>query len=104
MKKTSSPVLTKLASLDQIPTSFATEREEAEFWDTHSISDELWDTLEDADPLEIDFSLDPDLATRLYVLARAKGVPCVDLVLQFVAERLYEEEKREGIIGDKQAS
>jgi hypothetical protein len=49
-------------------------------------------------------SLSAELAQRLRVLARKKGVDYVRLTQQFVAERLYEEEKREGIIGDRQAS
>lgn len=31
-------------SLDEIP-AFADECEEVEFWDTHEMSDELWDSL-----------------------------------------------------------
>lgn len=104
MKRYPSPRLLKITSLDQIPTSFATEDEEANFWDTHSISDELWDQLEPADVLAFEVGLDEDLAPRMDALARLRGVSCQDLALRFIAERLYEEEKREGIIGDTKAS
>src|SRR2546423_1827645 len=36
--------LTPLHSLDEIP-AFASEHEEWEFWETHELSDKLWDSL-----------------------------------------------------------
>jgi hypothetical protein len=58
----------------------------------------LWEQLQPADIVELDFSLDADLASRLVEVARVKGVSCDELVHRFVSERLYEEEKREGIL------
>lgn len=104
MKRFPVPKLIKLTSVEQIPSSFASEEEEATFWDTHSISDELWEQLEPAEPLFFEVGLDEDLAPRLGALARRRGVAGEDLARRFVAERLYEEEKREGIIGDTRAS
>ncbi|MFC4454384.1 hypothetical protein [Deinococcus sonorensis] len=43
--------------------------------------------------------LDADVETRLRQVAQRKQVPYQTLLKQFVAERLYEEEKRLGIIG-----
>jgi hypothetical protein len=96
-----------LTSLDQIP-EFASEAEEADFWDTHSFSDELWDSLEPADDfLEglaatggkfgVSLEIDADTAERLRSLARRRKVSYLALIRQFIAERLYEEEKRDGI-------
>lgn len=105
------PHLTTVRDLAEIP-DFASERQEAEFWDTHTMSDELWDSLppvEDEAPLPgtpmgASVTLNAELSERLRVLARKKGVSYVALARTFVAERLYEEEKREGIIGGSQAS
>jgi hypothetical protein len=44
------------------------------------------------------------VAQRLRVLAKKKDMSYVKLAQQFVLERLYEEEKREGIIGEREAS
>jgi len=35
-------------SLDEIPTHFASEDDERDFWAEHELSDELWDSLPDA--------------------------------------------------------
>jgi hypothetical protein len=42
--------------------------------------------------------MEDDLVNRLKALAAVKGVGYQTLLRQFVAERVYEEEKREGII------
>ncbi len=103
--------LTTVQSLEEIP-EFASEREEAEFWDTHTMSDDLWNALPPAEdelpppgtPMGVSLSLNAELAGRLRTLAKKKGVSYLALARAFVAERLYEEEKREGIIGDSRAS
>jgi hypothetical protein len=90
---------------DEVP-HFATETEEAEFWDTHSLGEELLalGPVDDSflppprtNPVAIRF--DPDVIARLKALARKKHKGYQTLLKQFVTERLYEEEKREGIIG-----
>lgn len=110
MAKTSTQ-LTTVHKLEEIP-DFGSEQQEAEFWDTHTMSDELWDSLPGMEgelptpgtPMGVSLSLNAELARRLRVLARRKGVSYLALARAFVAERLYEEEKREGIIGDSRAS
>ena len=94
-------------SLDEIPT-FVSEREEAEYWDTHEFSDELWDSLPEPEadwlppvrprskPVAIRF--DESTLTRLKAVARKKHKGYQTLLKEFVMERLYEEEKREGLI------
>jgi hypothetical protein len=93
-------------SLDEIP-AFASEAEEADFWDTHEFSDELWDSLPSAEdelppprprtkPVAVRF--DPDTLDRLKLLARRRNKGYQTLLKEFVMERLYEEEKREGLI------
>lgn len=46
----------------------------------------------------ISIRLDEDLLRRLKALARRKGKGYQTLLKEFVLERLYEEEKREGVI------
>ncbi len=89
----------------EIP-DFDTEDEEREFWDTHSIGAEL---LEDFDrpargPMARNLqdaalsNLDEETLRRLLELSRRQQVDPQVLVRRFVAERLYEEEKRAGIV------
>ena len=42
--------------------------------------------------------MENDLVNRLKVLAAVKGIGYQTLLRQFVADRVYEEEKREGIL------
>jgi hypothetical protein len=42
---------------------------------------------------------DEDVLKRLRALARKKGKGYQTLLKEFVVERLYEEEKREGLVG-----
>ena len=42
---------------------------------------------------------DPDVLKRLQALAKKKGKGYQTLLKEFVLERLYEEEKREGLVG-----
>ena len=94
-------------SLDEIP-KFDSEAEEAAFWDTHEFSDELWDSLPSAEdalppprprtkPIAVRF--DEQTLSRLKVLAEARHKGYQTLLKEFVMERLYEEEKREGLSG-----
>ena len=87
------------------------EAEAAEFWSTHSFSDELLEEMQRV-PLEgndrlpparttdskrISLMLEQDTIERLKRLARKKGTGYQTLLKSFVGERLYEEEKREGM-------
>ncbi|MGE0599897.1 MAG: CopG family antitoxin [Dehalococcoidia bacterium] len=96
---------------------FASESEEAEFWQTHSFGPRMTQEAEAGDlnfddilppprprssPISIRF--DADTLARLKSLARRKHKGYQTLAKEFIAERLYEEEKREGIVGDSKAS
>lgn len=87
---------------------FTSEAAERAFWDTHEITAEF---LERAGPIPdaelppvrprtrpIAVRLDQDVLARLKHLAQKKGKGYQTLLKEFVLERLYEEEKREGIL------
>jgi len=113
MAQSKTPVRTALHSLDGIP-SFQTEAEEAAFWDTHEIDDALLDrfgaipegvlppTRARTTPVAIRF--DADVLHRVRALARKKHKGYQTLVKEFVIERLYEEEKREGLLPSNDAA
>jgi uncharacterized protein (DUF4415 family) len=98
--------LKKVHSLETIP-EFAGE-EEARFWAEHGLGEELLEAM--SPPPEsllppprprsrvISLRLDEDLLGRLKAIARRKGKGYQTLLKEFVLERLYEEEKREGVI------
>ena len=103
----------EIKSWDEVP-SFASEKEEQAWWDEHDISEELLETFgpvpegELPPPREktvtrprkgpISVRMENDLVNRLKALAAVKGVGYQTLLRQFVADRVYEEEKREGIL------
>jgi len=97
---------------------FTSEDEEHEFWATHSLGPGLLAEMKPAfdpelpspdqvhtyineqqertKPVAIRF--DADTLKRLRALASAKGTGYQTLLKTFVMERLYEEEKREGLL------
>jgi predicted DNA binding CopG/RHH family protein len=87
---------------------FESEAEEADFWATHELGKELLAQMRnDADtglppprprtkPIAIRF--DEDTLRRMKALASKRGKGYQTLLKEFVSERLYEEEKREGVI------
>ena len=90
--------------IEDIP-AFATEQEEADFWQTHQFSTALLDAAEpyseeEAPPARpsasITLRIDPLLLERLQRLARVRGLPYQRLLKQFVEERIIEEEEAEG--------
>jgi uncharacterized protein (DUF4415 family) len=103
---------------DAIPV-FATDAEAAEFWDTHKpgpgilaaatrVADDPelvaeQDALRAARDAErtrgVTVRYDRDVLKRLRALAARKGTGYQTLLKQFVVERLYEEERREGMLG-----
>ena len=97
----------KLKSLEEVP-EFGSEAEEARFWAEHELGEPLLEAM--APPSEgllppprprtraISLRLDEDLLRRLKAMARRKGKGYQTLLKEFVLERLYEEEKREGVI------
>lgn len=98
---------------DEVPT-FASEREEQAWWDEHDVPEELLDTFGPVPegqlppPREktvtrprkapISVRMEEDLMARLKALAAIKGIGYQTLMRQFVADRVYEEEKREGVL------
>src|SRR5215217_7204041 len=92
---------------EEIP-QFANEAEEAEFWATHSLGEQFLanmepvpeDVLPPARPRThpISLRLDSDVLERIRALAETKHKGYQTLMKEFVVERLYEEEKREGLL------
>jgi predicted DNA binding CopG/RHH family protein len=92
---------------DDLP-NFASEEEEARFWSEHELGDELLGSMEPlsedllppprtaARPVSVRF--ETQLLDRLRALARRRGMRYQTLLKQFVLERLYEEEQREGLV------
>jgi uncharacterized protein (DUF4415 family) len=99
-----------IRNLSEVP-DLATEREAREFWDTHEVTEEYLESTgpvpeEDmpqarprtarTKPIAVRF--DEDVLERLKQLAEHKHKGYQTLLKEFVSERLYEEEKREGIL------
>ncbi|GBF07215.1 hypothetical protein DAERI_130045 [Deinococcus aerius] len=106
-------------SREEIPENMTTE-EAAEFWDTHALGPGLFEEGKHDPELQAfaarlrrdkprqprqpkathitTLRLDEDMEKRLKHVAALKKVPYQTLLKQFVAERLYEEEKRLGVI------
>lgn len=105
---------------DDVP-DFASEAEEATWWAAH-VPSAAWVAREGrpvplagdatlpvpADPSRlgrrpaatpVNLRLETDTVRRLRVLAAKKGTKYQTLLKQFVVERLYEEEKRERLVG-----
>ena len=103
----SEPDMTTITDMNQIP-AFATEAEEADFWDTHGLAEHLFDAKnENTDLLPpkrprksnpTSLRLSADLERRLRHLAALKGTSYQTLMKEFVLERVYEEEKRLGVV------
>ena len=99
--------LIPLREPSEIPENM-TEAEEREFWDTHEITEEFLDKAEPVPEDElptprprtrpISLRLDDDVLMRLKDLARKKHKGYQTMLKEFVVERLYEEEKREGML------
>jgi hypothetical protein len=82
----------------RIPT-FANRQEEAEWWDTHDLTD-YWDQLEpvkvkfNLEPMEsITFSLDAHNTKRLRDAAKRRGFPLETLIQIWLPERLEHEDR-----------
>ena len=105
--------LKTIKSWDEVP-EFKSEREEHEFWGSHSLSEKMLENFHPPAEGElppprprtkprprknpVSVRMENDLVNRLKALAAIKGVGYQTLLRQFVADRVYEEEKREGII------
>jgi len=95
-------------SWDDVP-SFVSEEEESAFWSAHQLSESLLAAMKPAAdknlpaarprtrPIAVRF--DETTLRRVKALAARRGTGYQTLLKEFVSERLYEEEKREGIVG-----
>src|SRR5579859_3683740 len=101
---TSSDVI--IHSLDEIP-SFASEDEEFEYWATHRFGPEILDQMgplpDEVRPRRrerpVSLKLSRHALARVKALAERRHVSYQELLEQFIAERLHEEEKRDGLVG-----
>lgn len=106
--KRQTPHLEPVQRLADIP-DFQSEEEEHAFWSTHELGEDL---LNAAQPLAPDFLPPPHKRTknvavrfdettlqRVRALAGRRHLGYQTLIKQFVIERLYEEEKRDGTFG-----
>jgi len=82
------------------------DEEQMRFWETHDVTEEFLAKVEEVPEHERPrprqqfksiVALDASTLERLKELADRRNVSCETLLNTFVAERLYEEEKREGI-------
>lgn len=93
---------------DEVP-AFKSEAEEAEFWSRHGLGEDVLagmgplpdGVLPEARPRTrpVAVRFDDDVIRRLRALAKMKHKGYQTLLKEFVIERLYEEEKREGLVG-----
>lgn len=100
-------------STDDVP-EFANEEEEVAYWESHAYSEALMDEAakQPRNPLlppprergkspplrPTSLRLDHNTTNRLRQLAKKRGLGYQTLLKQFVLERLYEEEKRDGVL------
>jgi len=90
----------------EIP-DFADEDEEQAYWEAHHFGPGMLADFRrvgahpavTASSKNISLRLEADTVRRLRTLAARKGMRYQTLLKAFVVERLYEEEKREGIVG-----
>jgi len=90
----------QLTSRDEIPANM-TDDEAADFWATHTMSEELLESSLADDDLPrrngrtrtISIRLEHDLLERIQEVASRKHMGYQTLMKQFLIERVYEEEK-----------
>ena len=99
--------MTTIHSWDEVP-EFTSEAEESEWWGTHGLGEELLEGM--APPADgelppprprtqsVAIRFDETTLLRLKVLAVKQNTGYQTLLKRFVTERLYEEEKREGLV------
>jgi CopG antitoxin of type II toxin-antitoxin system len=97
-------------SWSEVP-QFATEAEEAEWWSAHEPGDRLLtqmkpvaltpeeQTARGARTHPVAIRFDDSTLQRVRALAHRRHKGYQTLLKEFVVERLYEEEKREGMVG-----
>lgn len=101
------PRMKTITDMSQVP-AFTSQAEEAAFWDAHALAEHLLnaenadeDLLPPTRPRKSNptsLRLGTDLEKRLRHLAELKGTTYQTLLKEFVVERVYEEEKRLGVL------
>lgn len=94
---------------EDVPEGLSDE-EQIQYWETHDVTEEYLAKVEEAPEDErprprtrpINVRFDDHTLGRLKALADRRDVGYQTLLKQFVAERLYEEEKREGVLSTGQ--
>lgn len=107
----SGKVLITVKSWNEIP-SFASEHEEAAFWAKHELSEDLLrqmapsgdKALPGPRTRPVSIRLDQHTLERVRALAGQRNIGYQTLLKEFITERLYEEEKRQGVIGERQST
>ena len=101
----------QVRSWDDVP-EFANEAEEAEFWSTHGFGQGIlgqMGPLDDAlpparPPAPVTLHFDDDTLGRLKAPAQLKGKRYEQLVKEFIVERLYEDERRSGLVSESRSA
>lgn len=94
----------------QIPEEMS-EREAAEFWQQHVVTEDYLERAGEVGDLpptrprkvshHTSIRLGEDTVERLKALSKRKGKGYQTLIKEFISERLYEEEKREGVFDQR---
>ena len=100
--------MTTIHSFEEVP-AFTSEAEEAAFWGAHELGDEILSAMgpvpEDILPpprprtRPVPLRLSDATVQRAKRLAERRHIGYQTLLKEFIIERLYEEEKREGLVG-----
>lgn len=84
-----------IKSWDEVPTSFASEAEEARYWQDHQIDPRLIESAlvgnSQGDSTTITIRFDPRMLSRLKRLARSRYLNYQSMMKQWIAERLERE-------------
>ena len=84
-----------LKTWNEVPTSFASETEEAHFWQTHQIDPRLMGGAvagsNQTDSTTITVRFDPRMLARIKRLARSRYLNYQSMMKQWIAERLEKE-------------
>ncbi len=95
---------------EDVPEGLSDE-EQIRFWETHEVTEEFLAQVEEAPEDErphprtqpVNVRFDDFTLGRLKALAKRRNVAYETLLKDFVTERLYEEEKREGMLSAREA-
>jgi hypothetical protein len=106
MSRTKTDQYIVIERIEDIP-RFQSEAEEADFWATHDLSEDLMaraEPIPDAElpsPRRPSIRLDPATEARMTAVAGRLAVGVEELMRTFILERLYEEEVRAGLVRPK---